>query len=324
MPRYNILSTSEDSDWEPLPASKRTRSRTQLQHRRNNLDLDETSGSSSTDDESGPELNIGQIEPADPTECLPQDTSATLDADILLALGEKPKDKSKVGEDIHPELASRWVTYAQTGARRQDREHLAEKYPVPANGILLQGPTLNEEIEAALDAKLGKQDKFLRKLQSTLKKRSFPPWQTRPRDFAKFVGKLIAACPAVNYGWAHVKLFEREKYLALKANNGNYEHTMTFSPQLEPEFKWWLSHVLHSKNSIKSKVYEKEIFSDASTTGWGAYCDNKKAHGFWSMGEVKLHINTLELIAAYKALNNCDILLRIDMFPGLPTRTLFQ
>ncbi|KAJ8912960.1 hypothetical protein NQ315_000016 [Exocentrus adspersus] len=30
------------------------------------------------------------------------------------------------------------------------------------------------------------------------------------RDFAKFAGKLIAACPAVKYGWAHVKLFERE------------------------------------------------------------------------------------------------------------------
>ncbi|KAJ8916439.1 hypothetical protein NQ315_014652, partial [Exocentrus adspersus] len=146
------------------------------------------------------------------------------------------------------------------------------------------------------------------------------------RDFAKFVGKLIAACPAVKYGWAHVKLFEREKYLALKANNGNYEHTLTFSPQLEPEFKWWLSHVLHSKNSFKSKVYEKEIFSDASTTGWGAYCDNKKAHGFWSMGELKLHINTLELIAAYKALttfadqlNNCDILLRIDNTTAIAT-----
>lgn len=62
-----------------------------------------------------------------------------------------------------------------------------------------------------------------------------------------------------------------------------------------------------------------EIFSDTSLTGWGAASNGQKTHGFWNQLEQKLHINNLELIAAFLALKcfaseerNCEILLRID------------
>lgn len=42
------------------------------------------------------------------------------------------------------------------------------------------------------------------------------------RQFAQFIGSLAAACPAVKYGWAYTKMFEREKYLALLRSCGNY------------------------------------------------------------------------------------------------------
>lgn len=42
------------------------------------------------------------------------------------------------------------------------------------------------------------------------------------RDFAHFVGHLIAACPATNYGWLYTRLFEREKYIALQKSNMAY------------------------------------------------------------------------------------------------------
>nr|CAH7712892.1 unnamed protein product [Callosobruchus chinensis] len=40
--------------------------------------------------------------------------------------------------------------------------------------------------------------------------------------FSKLIGKLVAAGPTLNYGWVHIKNFEREKYLALKKFNNNY------------------------------------------------------------------------------------------------------
>ncbi|XP_063929894.1 uncharacterized protein LOC135142153 [Zophobas morio] len=53
--------------------------------------------------------------------------------------------------------------------------------------------------------------------------------------------------------------------------------------------------------------------------GWGAHCNGENTHGFWSQEEKRLHINQLEIIAAFLALKcfarevqNCEILLRID------------
>lgn len=62
-----------------------------------------------------------------------------------------------------------------------------------------------------------------------------------------------------------------------------------------------------------------EIFSDASLTGWGAFCGGERARGHWTQNERHLHINYLELLAAFFGLkcfaenmSNCQILLRID------------
>lgn len=53
--------------------------------------------------------------------------------------------------------------------------------------------------------------------------------------------------------------------------------------------------------------------------GWGAHCSGEDAQGFWSNTERSLHINHLELVAAFLALKSfarglrkCEILLRID------------
>lgn len=53
--------------------------------------------------------------------------------------------------------------------------------------------------------------------------------------------------------------------------------------------------------------------------GWGAFCDGQRARGRWNPEEQNLHINVLELMAAFFALRcfadklrDCSILLRID------------
>ncbi|XP_053593380.1 uncharacterized protein LOC128667449 [Microplitis demolitor] len=44
---------------------------------------------------------------------------------------------------------------------------------------------------------------------------------------------------------------------------------------------------------------KRQIFSDASLTGWSACCGTEKAHGFWNNDERKNPINFLELQAAF-------------------------
>ena len=61
------------------------------------------------------------------------------------------------------------------------------------------------------------------------------------------------------------------------------------------------------------------LFSDASMTGWGATDSNCSTGGKWSSYDVGRHINELELLAAFLALQyfanssrNCSIRLNID------------
>lgn len=139
------------------------------------------------------------------------------------------------------------------------------------------------------------------------------------RDFAKFVGTLISACPAVAYGWLYTKLFEREKFLALQNSNGNYDAIMKISSYLKQDFQWWIDNIATSVNVIRPLQFNLEIFSDASLTGWGLYCEGRTSRGLWSHSERNFHINHLELLAAFfglkcfgKNLRNCNILCRID------------
>lgn len=139
------------------------------------------------------------------------------------------------------------------------------------------------------------------------------------RDFASFIGSLGSACQAAKYGWVYVKDLEREKFEALTKSNNCYDTNMQIKSSLKEDFDWWKSNIMLISNPIHQFNFIKEIFSDSSCTGWGAYCNREKIHGFWSIDERKKHINYLEILAAFLGLKcfavnlkNCDLLLRID------------
>lgn len=90
------------------------------------------------------------------------------------------------------------------------------------------------------------------------------------------------------------------------------------------ELKWWDSQIGITKNKIRSNSFDLEIFSDASKSGWGATCGKEKANGLWNKDERMMHINYLEIKAAFLALRcfasslyNQQILLRIDNITAL-------
>lgn len=140
------------------------------------------------------------------------------------------------------------------------------------------------------------------------------------RRFAQFLGLLISVCPAFKYAKLYTRIFEREKFLALKAaRNNNYNETMILSNCLKKDLEWWQSHIFSDVNYIVKASFDFEIYTDASKTGWGAVCKNMHVHGWWSPSEQKLHINSLELTAIFLALKyfatdlkSKSILLRVD------------
>lgn len=139
------------------------------------------------------------------------------------------------------------------------------------------------------------------------------------RDFAKFLGTVVSACPAIKYGFRHTKLFERHKYIALQRSKGNYDTPMSISSQLLVDLKWFLSQVPLALNHIRIRRFDIELFTDASRIGWGAYCRGGSTNGFWSQDEQRYHINYLELLALFFGLQSfaadccgCNILCRVD------------
>jgi len=141
------------------------------------------------------------------------------------------------------------------------------------------------------------------------------------RFLASFIGSLISVCPAVLYGLLHIKILEREKFLALTSSDNNFEAQMPLSTLLKEDFLWWKAVFSErsQRNFNRSGLFALEIFSDASLTGWGAAYRGTRTHGFWSLEDKKSHINYLKLLAPLHVLRcfashlkGSDILLRTD------------
>lgn len=88
---------------------------------------------------------------------------------------------------------------------------------------------------------------------------------------------------------------------------------------LSDDLFWWDTNILKTYNDIKNDTFYIEIYTDASTTGWGACCGIDRTHGFWSERDRKRHINYLELQAIFfglkcfaSNLKDCNILIRAD------------
>lgn len=139
------------------------------------------------------------------------------------------------------------------------------------------------------------------------------------RHLAKVLGSLTSVCPAISYGWLYTKKLERHRYLSLKKHNDDYEYKIRTPSWCIPDLKWWKSNIYSSVGNIRKYKYSLHIYSDASLTGYGASCNQEVTHGFWTTEEQQLHINILELKAAFQGLktfaensSSTEILLRID------------
>jgi hypothetical protein len=118
------------------------------------------------------------------------------------------------------------------------------------------------------------------KITKLHKRFSVPNKKFKIREFAKFLGTLTAACPAILYRWLYTKSFERIKFLDLLKPYGNYNSTISIPPNLLKEFQWWSTNINSAKKFIKPLSFKIENFSDVPTTGWGVYCGGKTSHGF--------------------------------------------
>lgn len=122
------------------------------------------------------------------------------------------------------------------------------------------------------------------------------------RTVAKVIGILVSTFSAVEYGRLYYRELEREKFLALRRNQGNYDADMRITQNMKQELKWWFTNVAKQDRKITHGNPEIQIQTDASLSGWGAICQDSQTGGRWSDEEKENHINFLELKAIQFAL----------------------
>ncbi len=98
----------------------------------------------------------------------------------------------------------------------------------------------------------------------------------------------------------HYKNLEVERNKFLVAAKSNYDVIVHNNPIIRKDLLWWKCNILNSKKDILPTPVDITLYSDASMKGWGGHTtDNTSTGGDWNEAEQKLHINTLELKAAF-------------------------
>jgi hypothetical protein len=157
---------------------------------------------------------------------------------------------------------------------------------------------LVDSVSMKLSLPENKVHQIQKECRSTLGKK-----MTTPRQLARLIGMLTASIPAVFQAPLHYRALQRLRNRFLR--NDRYDQQVEIDTESRQDLLWWIHHFPHHNGrSLSTPVADVVITSDASTTGWGATCQNKRAGGPWSKEEKIAHINFLELEAAFLALKS--------------------
>ncbi len=94
------------------------------------------------------------------------------------------------------------------------------------------------------------------------------------RQVACVIGLLVAATPAVVLSKLHDRKLERAKIDALKQEQANFDARMTISKEVKTELPWRCSNAAVQDRDIFLSAVDIELFTDASSVGWGGYINH--------------------------------------------------
>ena len=134
------------------------------------------------------------------------------------------------------------------------------------------------------------------------------------RDLHRLLSMLVFMASLVRRGWLRLRPVQWWAATAWCQRTGNWSNRIQVPQWVLPEVAWWSSPAVLQGLPLVTKETEVTLFTDASSSGWGAQLGSRSTQGQWSASQRSCHINVLEMQAVIYAVR--------DFLPQLRSRVV--
>ena len=134
------------------------------------------------------------------------------------------------------------------------------------------------------------------------------------RDLHRLLGMLVFMALLVWRVRLRLRLVQWWAATAWCQRTGSWSDRITVPQWFLSEVAWWASPAVLQGLPLATKGREVTLFTDASSSGWGAQLGSRSTRGQWSASQRLWHINALEMQAVINAVR--------DFLPRLRSRVV--
>ena len=130
------------------------------------------------------------------------------------------------------------------------------------------------------------------------------------RDLHRLLGMLVFMASLVRRGRLRLRPVQWWAATAWCQRTGNWSDRIQVPQWVLSEVAWWSSPAVLQGLPLAARETEVTLFTDASSSGWGAQLGSHSTQGQWSASQRLCHINVLEMQAVIYAVRDFLPLLR--------------
>ena len=133
-------------------------------------------------------------------------------------------------------------------------------------------------------------------------------WMANPnitaRDLHRLLGMLVSMASLVRRGRLRLRPVQWWATTAWCQRTGNWSDQIQVPQWVLSEVAWWSSPAVLQGLPLAARETEVTLFTDASSSGWGAQLGSHSTQGQWSASQRLCHINVLEMQAVIYAVRD--------------------
>ena len=133
-------------------------------------------------------------------------------------------------------------------------------------------------------------------------------WMANPnitaRDLHRLLGMLVFMASLVRRGRLRLRPVQWWAATAWCQRTGNWSDRIQVPQWVLSEVAWWSSPAVLQGLPLATKETEVTLFTDASSSSWGAQLGSRSTQGQWSASQRSCHMNVLEMQAVIYAVRD--------------------